>query len=144
MSDYRDGKEIRTVKNGVLRDYDYGITIGKALHNWFDGTEDWMRDVIDGDTYVYAQGRTEYTISGQPETQTFIFRILDDEHFVFEGAYDKNGNLISTSNGNLYGGFAVGLLDGISSMFGGNSVYEILLRAAFGDEELMEKFRDKE
>lgn len=39
---YRDGREIRTVKNGVLRDYDYGITIGKALHNWFDGTEEWM------------------------------------------------------------------------------------------------------
>lgn len=43
MVHYFSNRRIHQVKEGVLSDYNYGICIGDALHQWFDGTEEWMR-----------------------------------------------------------------------------------------------------
>ncbi len=125
--------EINMVQNGVLNSYDYGIPIGDALHNWFHGTEEWDSFDSDGSTYVSVQGTTDYSIFQESERQTFLFRILDKEHFVFEGAYDSNGDFINSSNGNVILDSVFNPLNDLLSGFGGGSMYEITLKAAFGD-----------
>ncbi|MDE7209841.1 MAG: hypothetical protein K2O03_00165, partial [Lachnospiraceae bacterium] len=124
--------EIRDVKNGVLEDYNYGISIGDALHEWFGGTEKWSSFSEDGVVYVMARGMTKYTANQKTQEQIFLFHHINTDYFVFDGAFDANGDYLYTGNEVLellnFGDLIV------------RGLYEQTLRAAFGDKEALQRF----
>lgn len=127
--------EIRGVKNGVLEDYNYGVSIGDALHKWFGGTEKWSSSSEGDVVYVMARGITKYTFSNKSQEQIFLFHYVNDEYFVFDGAFDSDGDYLYTGNE---------FLDALS--FGDllvSGAYNQTLRAAFGDEETLKRFTQK-
>lgn len=128
--------EIRDVKNGVLEDYNYGVSIGDALHKWFGGTEKWSSYSEDGVVYVMAHGMTKYTVTKKSQEQIFLFHHINDEYFVFDGAFDMSGDYLYMGNGD------VDLFDlGDMIVYG---LYEQTLKAAFGDKETLKKFMEQE
>ncbi len=127
--------EIRDVKNGMLEDYNYGVSIGDALHKWFGGTEKWSSFSEDGVVYVMARGMTKYTATKKSQEQIFLFH-HNDEYFVFDGAFDTGGDYLYMGNGD------VDLFDlGDMIVLG---LYEQTLKAAFGDKEALKRFMEQE
>lgn len=134
--------DIRGVKNGNLFSYDYGITIGDALHTWFDGDEEWTSYEKGGYTYVEAYGYSPYGLAGE-EWQKFVFKMDEvDDRFSFTGAYDGAERYIWSSGSNMYDDWSIGLLNEIYSYAGvENATYELAIRAAFGDAESLDAVR---
>lgn len=132
---------IELVQGGVLEKYDYGICIGDALHEWFAGTEEWDCYEEDDNMYVVVTGSCPYALTEWNETQTFYFKIMDDEHFRFLGAYTDDGlTICSTSGSSAVDEFAYSFIDWVSPLYE-IDFYEQALKAAFGDEEAMDIFK---
>lgn len=131
---YFNNRKINEVKDGVLSDYNYGICIGDALHEWFGGTENWRDFSENGMDYVMVRGITSYTITGEWQEQIFLFRIVDSEHFVFEGAFDSDGDYLYMGTDNVDFSDFGSLLDW--------GVYKGMLHGAFGNKEVLEKLRE--
>lgn len=131
---YFSNRKINEVKDGVLADYNYGVCIGDALHEWFGGTEDWRDLSENGMDYVMVRGITSYTITGEWQEQIFLFRIIDSEHFVFEGAFDSNGDYLYMGSDNVDFSDFGSLLDW--------GVYKGMLHGAFGNKEVLERLRE--
>ncbi len=136
------GSYIRMVRDGVLSGYDYGVCIDDALHKWFAGTEEWDCYEEDDNTFVIVSGTCDNTLSGESEQQTFYFKIIDDDHFRFLGAYTNDGEYICSTFGNgVADELAYSFVDWLSPLYE-IDFYEEALKAAFGDEEAMETFRN--
>lgn len=138
------GKEkyISMVKGSTLYAYDYGISIGDSLHRWFAGTEQWDSYEDDGDIYVTAIGDCPYSLTGTGERQMFSFEIVDKEHFKFTGAVNMDGEPICTDSGNdILNAYVGAVLDWMSPLYN-LDFYEEAVKAAFGNEESLEMFKE--
>lgn len=134
-------RDIDGVKEATLSQYDYGIPIGEALDNWFDGTEEWYTMEDSGQSYVCVRGECKYMTDAFEPTQVFLFRLTDDgEYFYFEGAYDENGNPIFSNTGNVADSWA---MDIYNDYFGVN-LYDYGIKAAFGDEDTLKILADED
>lgn len=140
ISVINDGSNISRVKEGKLLAYDYGKSIGQALHKWFDGTEDWTTYSMDGKTYVECSGTTKHTVTGESEKERFLFVISDDdESFFFENAYDPSGYPIGSNTGDVAGNLGLGIYDSVLGLFGYDT-HSFLLEVAFGNPEYADGF----
>lgn len=134
-------RSIDSVKESTLYAYDYGKTIGVALNNWFDGTEEWYTMEDEDQLYVCVRGKCQYWNESFEPTQIFLFRISDDnEYFYFEGAYDMNENPIFSNASNLWDNWAAGFANDLY----GVDFHELAVKAAFGDEESLNIIRNSE
>lgn len=131
------GDEIDGVKNGTLTSYSYGKSIGESLEDWFDGDVTWDSYEEDDTVFVTASGICPYMADMYDDHQTFIFQIVDDDHFQFLGAYDSDGyEIFSKSKYGIIDTYA-----NIASLVGVD-LYESALKAAFGDEQSLNSFKD--
>lgn len=131
--------DIEKVQSSTLTAYDYGITIGDSLDNWFQGSEEWDSYTDNGTTYVVAKGTTNYTLTGEPETQLFLFRIVDEQHFQFINATNLDGDKIYTTTSDARADLYLEFVNDIFSTYGQEDTYEIALEAAFGNKEMLER-----
>lgn len=130
---------IQTVKDSVLNRYDYGVSIGKALDDWFEGGVTWDSYELQDTVYVTAEGDFDYLTDSYDSYEKFVFVIVDDEHFSFEGAYDWDGNPIFTETLNAQDDLYVGLVSSLTGM----DLHEQALQAAFGDEDSIDVFKNE-
>lgn len=133
--------DIDGIKHSTLTQYDYGVTIGDALHNWFAGTEEWDAYTDHGSKYVIVSGTCPYALQEGGEPQAFYFRVVDDEHFQFLYALDQYGDYICSSTGSYAGDAYLDVVTDVLGGYIGFDLYETALEAAFGSEEAMKMFR---
>lgn len=139
ISEVMEESNISLVKDGKLIAYDYGTSIGQALHKWFDGTETWTTYTMDGKTYVECSGTTKQTVTGEPEKERFVFIVSDDDAFLFKDAYDTSGSPIGSNTGDAAANLGLGIYNSIAGIFGYDT-HSILLEAAFGNPEFEDIF----
>lgn len=127
---------IEQVQDGTLMSYDYGKTIGDSLNDWFAGNVTWDSYEEYGTVYVTATGVCPYMEGVYDTRQTFLFMIVDDEHFRFLGACGSDGYDIFTQSSN-------GLIDAYAGFYSalGVDLHELALKAAFGDQEALSGFQ---
>ena len=131
---------IQMIKDSTLNKYDYGKPIGVALNDWFEGDVTWDSYEQYDTVYVTATGNCPYLTSGYDSYQRFVFHVVDDDHFGFDGAYDSDDNEIFTQSNSAISDLYVELL----SSLGGVDLHESGLMAAFGDEKSLKIFKNEE
>lgn len=108
-----------------------GTSIGDALHTWFDGTEDWICEKKRDTFYIEVTGLTEYTLTGFNEIQTFEFEVEEGkDYYTFERACNNQNDPIGTTDSEYWDNQRL------------EDTYKMMVKAAFGDEELRKKIRD--
>ena len=134
-------RNIEGIKSATLSGYDYGETIGDALHNWFGGTEEWYAMEDNGSSYVLVKGECQYLADIFEPTQVFVFRLTDDgTYFNLEDAYDENDDPIFTNTGNIADSWVMEF----DETYLGTNYHELAIKAAFGDEETLSAFENVE
>ena len=126
------------IKEGSMIYYDYGETLDESLKDWFGGEVTWDSFEEEGKEYVTASGVCPYMADVYNSDQTFVFQIVDDSHFEFVGAYDSDGYEIFTNGTDDLMGAYLRLLDSC----GEENFYNLAIKAAFGDQESLNMFKD--
>lgn len=127
---------IEFVKQSRLVNYDYGQNIGSALDNWFMGKVTWDSYEENKNVYVTARGECPYFADSFNSSQTFVFKILDDEHFLFVQACDGDGNDIFVNSRNPMDNWYMDFYSDIFGLYGVDiDMHEVGIKAAFGDPD---------
>ena len=129
---------IQMVKGSTLSQYNYGETIEESLSDWFGGKVTWDSYEEDETIYVTVKGVCPYMQEIYNKDHVFIFTIVDDEHFRFEGAYDSDGNEIFTNCNN----YEFKIWEQMMSIYSDVSIHELALKAAFGDQDSLQIFKN--
>lgn len=133
---------IDMIQRSILNGYDYGKPIGQALNDWFDGSVTWDSYEENETTYVYARGYCPYAYD-YDANQTFLFVIVDDEHFRFLEAVDSDGKPIFTNSSNCWDNWYADAYSSLLSIFGSSfDTYDMALQAAFGNQEMFEAIKN--
>ncbi|MCI7531417.1 MAG: zinc-ribbon domain-containing protein [Lachnobacterium sp.] len=128
------------VKSGKLQNYNYGETIEESLSDWFGGNVTWDSYEENDKVYVTASGVCPYMTGIYNSNQTFIFSIVDDKHFRFNGAYDSDGNEIFTDcSSNFLNAYV-----NVFTPYMDSDFHEMAIKAAFGDQESLNVFKKAE